>query len=32
MTLIGASLIIGSGMYTFIREQRLARRLVVATP
>ena len=30
MTLIGASLIIGSGMYTFIREQRLARRLAMA--
>lgn len=30
MTLAGATLIIGSGMYTFIRERRLARALAVA--
>ncbi|RBW57686.1 DMT family transporter [Ruegeria sp. A3M17] len=30
MTVAGASLIIGSGMYTFIRERRLARAMVVA--
>jgi drug/metabolite transporter (DMT)-like permease len=26
LTLTGAALIIGSGLYTFVREQRLARR------
>ncbi|WP_170330788.1 DMT family transporter [Ruegeria arenilitoris] len=31
MTIAGASLIIGSGMYTFIRERRLAREMAVAT-
>ncbi|WP_170572132.1 DMT family transporter [Ruegeria atlantica] len=30
MTLAGATLIIGSGMYTFIRERKLARELAVA--
>lgn len=30
MTIAGASLIIGSGMYTFIRERRLAREMAVA--
>ncbi|MEW2916502.1 DMT family transporter [Ruegeria sp. ANG10] len=30
MTLAGATLIMGSGMYTFIRERRLARELAVA--
>lgn len=30
MTIAGASLIIGSGMYTFIRERRLARDMAVA--
>ncbi len=30
MTLAGATLIIGSGLYTFIRERRLARELVLA--
>ncbi|SDW32896.1 EamA-like transporter family protein [Ruegeria halocynthiae] len=30
MTLAGAGLIIGSGLYTFIRERRLARALAVA--
>ncbi|WP_170413995.1 DMT family transporter [Ruegeria atlantica] len=31
MTIAGASLIIGSGMYTFIRERRLAREMAVVT-
>lgn len=30
MTMIGASLIIGSGMYTFIRERRIARAVAPA--
>ncbi|MGV6803812.1 MAG: DMT family transporter [Ruegeria sp.] len=30
MTIVGASLIIGSGMYTFIRERRIARRMAPA--
>ncbi|WP_170556886.1 DMT family transporter [Ruegeria atlantica] len=30
MTITGASLIIGSGMYTFLRERRLAREVAVA--
>ena len=30
MTLAGASLIIGSGLYTFLRERRLARDMVLA--
>ena len=30
MTLAGATLIIGSGMYTFVRERRLARAMSVA--
>ncbi|WP_170458829.1 DMT family transporter [Ruegeria arenilitoris] len=30
MTMIGASLIIGSGMYTFIRERRIARSMAPA--
>ncbi len=30
MTMAGATLIIGSGLYTFLRERRLARELVVA--
>ncbi|WP_170438993.1 DMT family transporter [Ruegeria arenilitoris] len=30
MTMIGASLIIGSGMYTFIRERRIARAMAPA--
>ncbi|WP_170396074.1 DMT family transporter [Ruegeria arenilitoris] len=30
MTLAGATLIMGSGMYTFVRERRLARELAVA--
>lgn len=30
MTIAGASLIIGSGMYTFIRERRLAREVALA--
>ncbi|WP_281994510.1 DMT family transporter [Ruegeria faecimaris] len=31
MTVAGASLILGSGLYTFLRERRLARSLAVAT-
>ncbi len=30
MTLAGATLIIGSGLYTFVRERRLAREMAVA--
>lgn len=30
MTVAGAALILGSGMYTFVRERRLARDMVVA--
>ncbi|MES0824129.1 DMT family transporter [Ruegeria sp. SCP11] len=30
ITLVGATLIMGSGMYTFIRERRLARQMAVA--
>ena len=30
MTFLGATLIIGSGMYTFLRERRLARQMAVA--
>lgn len=30
MTLAGATLIIGSGLYTFLRERRLARQMVAA--
>jgi drug/metabolite transporter (DMT)-like permease len=31
MTIAGASLILGSGFYTFLRERRLAREMVAAT-
>lgn len=30
LTLVGAALIIGSGMYTFLRERKLARQMAVA--
>lgn len=32
LTLIGGSIVIASGVYTFLRERRLARRIVPPTP